>query len=383
MRIGLLTTSYPRTPGDYAGSFVEDRVRELLGRGHLVDVLAAGSAPSGGDDRHGDPHRVPKPPRDGSHRGKPGGIPRDRLNLTVTRLPSAPAGHPPLFYGAGAPEMLERGGVVTALAALRFSAALAAAAADHARSWDAIESHWLLPSALVALAVAPRLPRRAYAHSGDVALLERLPAGRALARQLARGGTELRFVSECLRARFAALAGATVGTVELLAAPPALFVRRPSAPDAALRRRLGLRGPTVVAVGRLVPIKGHDVLLRSCARARAAGSNAEVVILGDGPERPRLTKLGRDLGVPLRLPGFVARAEVARWLQAADLYVQSSIALPTGRTEGAPLATVEAQTVGIPVVIDCDPQRLANAIAAATGAGAASMSPGRRSVTGV
>ena len=42
MRIGLLTTSFPRHAGDYAGSFVGDRVRRLLADGHTVDVLAAG-----------------------------------------------------------------------------------------------------------------------------------------------------------------------------------------------------------------------------------------------------------------------------------------------------------------------------------------------------
>jgi glycosyltransferase involved in cell wall biosynthesis len=127
----------------------------------------------------------------------------------------------------------------------------------------------------------------------------------------------------------------------------------------------------VIAVGRLVPIKGHAVLLRSCARARAAGTDAEIVILGDGPERPRLARLSRDLGVPLRLPGFVPRMEVARWLRAADVYVQPSIPLPNGRTEGAPMATAEARAVGIPVLVESDAGRLARAIAAAMGGGPA------------
>jgi hypothetical protein len=343
VRIGLLTTSFPRAPGDYAGSFVGDRVHDLLAQGHAVDVLAAGEGPD----------LEPSP------------------RLTVTRLPSTLPGGAALFYAAGAPEVLERGGLAAALAALRFSAALAAAAADRAASWDMVESHWLVPSALVGLVAAPRLPRLAYAHSGDVALLERMPGGRTLARQLVRGGTELRFVTEDLRVRFAALVGRSVGTIARLAAPPALFGPRRSGPDPALRRSFGLASPTVLAVGRLVPIKGHAVLLRSCARARAAGANAEIVILGDGPERPRLARLSRDLGVPLRLPGFVPRPEVARWLRAVDVYVQPSILLANGRTEGAPLATAEARAVGVPVVVESDAGRLARAIAEAIGVGTA------------
>jgi hypothetical protein len=42
MLIGVVTTSYPRFPGDYAGSFVGDRVEQLRAEGHDVDVLAAG-----------------------------------------------------------------------------------------------------------------------------------------------------------------------------------------------------------------------------------------------------------------------------------------------------------------------------------------------------
>ena len=125
----------------------------------------------------------------------------------------------------------------------------------------------------------------------------------------------------------------------------------------------------MLAVGRLVPIKGHDRLLRACARldgpaAGGAAPDVDVVILGDGPERERLARLAAALGVRLRLPGFVARGEVARWLRAADVYVQPSIRLANGRAEGAPLATAEARAVGLPVIVHSDPVALRAAIAA-------------------
>jgi teichuronic acid biosynthesis glycosyltransferase TuaC len=332
LRLGLLTTSYPRHAGDYAGSFVADRAQTLLDAGHSVEVLAAGD-------------------------GGPVNDPRNHSSatldpLTVTRIAAGPS----LFYGAGAPEALEEGGAAW-LAAARFSVALAAAVHARAARWDSLESHWLLPCALAASAAAPALARRAYAHSGDVALLERIPLGRALARRLARDGTELRFVSDALRARFARLCGARVGTVEPLTVPGSLFSRRPR-PDPELRCRLGLSGPTLLAVGRLVPIKGHALLVRACARVSAAGGaglvKPEVVILGDGPEREPLVRLAIDVGVSLRLPGFVPRGEVADWLRAADVYVQPSVRLANGRTEGAPIATREAQAIGIPVVAASD-----------------------------
>ncbi len=126
--------------------------------------------------------------------------------------------------------------------------------------------------------------------------------------------------------------------------------------DVVSRRQLGLARPTVLAIGRLVPIKGHDRLLRACARLAAEAP--EVVILGDGPERDRLSRLADELGVRLRLPGFVPRADVARWLRASDVYVQPSIQLPNGRGEGAPMATAEARSVGIPVLVASDVRAL-------------------------
>jgi hypothetical protein len=317
---------------------VGDRVSRLLEQGHRVEVLAAGVA--------GDARKVTIDGR-----------------LIVRRIPAAPA----LFYGEGAPEALERGGAIW-LAAAQFSTALATAVRQRRAEWDAIESHWLVPSALAASGAAPAHPRRAFAHSGDVALLERIPFGHTIARRLARDGTDLCFVSADLQARFSRLCGeaGNVGTVEALEVPAALFAPR-AAPDAALRRRLGVVAPTVLAVGRLVPIKGHAALLHACARARASTTGhrrAEVVILGDGPERARLTRLAAALEVPLRLVGTVPRAEVADWLRAADLFAHPSGRLANGRTEGAPMAAREAHAVGIPVVVTNEVGALARAIGA-------------------
>lgn len=349
MRIGLLTTSYPRFPGDYAGSFVGDRVKALVDAGHEVDVVAAGEVSLSSEARE---------------EAGAGGA-----RVSVTRLPAGQ-----LFYGAGAPERLEEGGASAWLAAAAFSTALASTVRARARRWDLIESHWLIPCALAAASGAPELPRRAYAHSGDVALLERLPLGRGLARYLAAGGTELRFVTAALRDRFAVLSGAagdprlSLGAVDPLTVPPALFPPRSErGPDFVLRRRFDLRRPTVLAVGRLVPIKGHAALLRACARRAAAALPLEVVILGDGPERERLGRLAASMNLPLRLPGFVPRAEVGDWLRAADLYVQPSVPLPNGRSEGSPVATLEARAVGIPVVVESRADRLAAEIRRALG----------------
>jgi glycosyltransferase involved in cell wall biosynthesis len=313
--IGVITTSYPRGPQDWAGGFVRERVRLLRAAGHAVEVIAAGDPTRSGPDEPG-----------------------------VTRV-----GGGGLFYGAGAPEVLERGGAAW-LQGLAFSARLAELAAARLSHWTALESHWLIPSALIGCAIAGARPHRAYAHGGDVALLERLPGGPSLARVLARSGASFIFASAELRARFARLAGVDPpAQVEPAPFESAAFVARTPERRRLMRQRLGCSGPTLLGVGRLVPVKGWDILLRAVLRLPRAG-RPRIVLLGDGPERLALAARAARSNLDLHLPGAVERATVADWLAAADLYAQPSVLLPNGRGEGTPLAVREALAVGVPVI---------------------------------
>jgi glycosyltransferase involved in cell wall biosynthesis len=304
---GVVTTSYPRHAQDWAGNFVRARVLELAAAGP-VQVLCAGAP--------------------GAEAGDPG--------VTVLRIPGE------LFAGPGAPELLERDGL---LPALGFTARLATAIAERARSWTAVESHWLVPSALLASGLG--LAHRAFAHGGDVALLERIPFGASIARRLVRSGIQFQFASADLRDRFSRLAG-MVPPATVAPAPfdRALFRPRTVAEHAAARA--GRERPLVLGVGRLVPVKGFDVAIRALSRLPRA-DRPSLVLVGEGPERPRLAALAAGR-LDLTLPGALSPAETARWMRAADLYVQPSRRLPSGRGEGMPLALREALNVGVPAV---------------------------------
>jgi len=309
--IGLVTTSYPRTPEDWAGAFVRQRVLALSATAD-VEVIAAGD------------------PSDAT--------------AGVLRVPS------PLFAGSGAPEALEAGGARALVEALAFTARLAGVVADCASRWDSVETHWLVPCGLVACAVAGGRPHRAFSHGGDVALLERLPGGASLARALARSGASFVFASADLRDRFVRLCGWSVpAAVEPAPFDETLFLRRTPDQQARLRQRLTGGRPVVLGVGRLVPVKGFHVLVRAVARLPPA-RRPRLVLLGDGPERPALLARAARAGVELHLPGAVARTAVADWMAAADVYVQPSTPVATGRAEGMPVAVREALAVGVPVI---------------------------------
>jgi glycosyltransferase involved in cell wall biosynthesis len=326
--IGVLCTSYPRSPDDPAGSFVRTRVRALAAAGEAIEVIAAGA---GSDTNEG--------------------------NVRVFRIPAAGAAE--IFYAGGAPEALESGGPEQRarawLEAAHFTAGMMALATQRAAGWSAMESHWLVPSALVACAVAPHLPHCAHAHGGDVFLLARVPGGASLARLLCRSGSELVFASADLRHRFARLCGHTAESfgahtcVQPAPFDSSLFRPRPVAERRGLRSGLGIHGFTVLAAGRLVPIKGYDVLVHAIGHLPLR-ERPTLVIAGAGPEEPRLRSLAALCAVDLRLPGLVSAAGLAEWMVAADLFVHPCRSLPSGRSEGAPVVVREALAIGLPVI---------------------------------
>ena len=104
----------------------------------------------------------------------------------------------------------------------------------------------------------------------------------------------------------------------------------------------------VVALGRLGPEKGFNLLLESFAAAREKHPNWSLCIYGEGPERERLSEMVDVLGLrgSVRLPGRTDRpAEV---LRGAEIFALSS------RYEGYPNALMEAMASGLAVVAtDC------------------------------
>jgi glycosyltransferase involved in cell wall biosynthesis len=100
----------------------------------------------------------------------------------------------------------------------------------------------------------------------------------------------------------------------------------------------------VGAVGRLEKEKAFDVLVGAVADLVAAGTDARLVIVGEGSDRSRLEALAADLGVLERvaLPGW--QADVRTYYEAMDLFALSSL------REGLPNVLLEAMALEVPVV---------------------------------
>ncbi|TLZ20793.1 MAG: glycosyltransferase [Gammaproteobacteria bacterium] len=105
------------------------------------------------------------------------------------------------------------------------------------------------------------------------------------------------------------------------------------------------RRPTLVAIGRLAPEKRFTLLLEAFARARAqSGGSHQLLIVGEGPER---RVLARRIAV-LRLAGSV---RLAGYVDGADrLLARAAGFVISSRTEGLPLALLEAMQWRVPIL---------------------------------
>ena len=151
-------------------------------------------------------------------------------------------------------------------------------------------------------------------------------------------------VSEGAARDLADLTGLGREAIELIynpISPPAQIY-----PSAGAERLWGGARHRIVTAGSLKPQKNHALLLR--AFARMGRKDATLMILGEGPLRPELERLGAELGIAeqLVLPGF----QIDPW----PFYASASLFVLSSDYEGFANVVLEAMAAGLPVVsTDC------------------------------
>jgi len=108
----------------------------------------------------------------------------------------------------------------------------------------------------------------------------------------------------------------------------------------------------ILHVGRLVEKKGTAVLIRALARIREDSFDARLVVLGEGPLRPRLEAQAAALGLSSHVSFLGARRpeEVAAWMARAWLLAAPSVTAGDGDSEGLPTVLQEATASSLPAV---------------------------------
>jgi glycosyltransferase involved in cell wall biosynthesis len=113
-----------------------------------------------------------------------------------------------------------------------------------------------------------------------------------------------------------------------------------------IRGLLRFQGRLVVSVGRLVPWKGFDALIRVHARMCATLPDLRLMIVGNGPDRQKLEALAISLGVheSVVFTGALERDILLRYIRAADVFVLNT------SYEGFSHLLLEVSLVGAPIV---------------------------------
>jgi L-malate glycosyltransferase len=119
-----------------------------------------------------------------------------------------------------------------------------------------------------------------------------------------------------------------------------------SAPPVDVRARLSLppSARIVLAVGALVPHKGHRFLVEAMPRLVAEVKDAHVVIAGEGPLRKELQELAKPLWIDRRLVLAGQVDDLAGWFASAEVLAMPSL------EEGLGTSVLDAMSVGVPVV---------------------------------
>lgn len=307
----MVTTSYPRFEGDFAGHFVASLASELASLGHRITVIAPHEPGTPSAEEHG--------------------------NLSIRRVRYAPDRLERLAYGDGIVPNLKAAPVL-ALAVPGLARALRAAVREHAAHADVMHVHWA-PTAVLADVAASRVPVALSLHGSDVTLATRGVLRRMLARGLRAADAAMAVADSQKQAIVSA--GLYDGPIDIVPCGiPLELTKRP--------RPAGARdgAPAFIFVGRLVVAKGVLELLDAFGGIAADLPLATLSFVGKGPLASRLAEL-------VQARGLTGRVELVGELpheRALELIAQADMLVLPSHGEGSPLSVTEALALGTPVL---------------------------------
>ncbi len=325
----MVTSSYPRFPGDSVGTFMEPIAKSVAARGHDVHIVAPWH---------------PLVRRAGVEDG-----------VTFHFYKYAPARSLNVFgYAAALRADVSLRGAAYVAAPLALAAGWRTARAV-ARRYAAtvMHGHWVVPGGPVAAAAAPSLPLVVSLHGSDVYVAETVAPARLVARRVFARAGAITACSADLGRRAVAL-GADPARVEVVPYGVDADRFRPD-PLQRAKRRASFGIPPGAAVvftaGRLVRKKGFEYLIDATA-ALPESANVRTVIAGAGDLDAELRERAsaRGLTERVRFVGNLAQDEVAAWLATADVVAIPSVRDDSGNVDGLPNIVLEALASGTPLV---------------------------------
>jgi glycosyltransferase involved in cell wall biosynthesis len=322
----MVTSSYPRFPGDGIGSFIEPIAKGVAARGHEVHLVAPW-------------HPAIRRPDE-----------EDGVRFHFYKY--APVAGLNVFGYAGglrADTAIRGAAWIAAPFGLAFGWRTARRVAARCRA-TVMHAHWVIPGGFLAAYAAASVPLVVSLHGSDVFVAEHSAPARLAARLAFRRARWVTACSDDLRQRAIGL-GANADRIETVPYGVDSARFRPDAnARAAVRRELGIGdAPFIFSAGRLVRKKGFEHLIAAATRL-GDFPNLIVAIAGDGDLREELAARVAGSGGRVRLLGNRSQDDIARLCSAADVIAVPSIRDDAGNVDGLPNFALEALASATPVV---------------------------------
>lgn len=329
MRISIITSSYPRFPGDGTAPFIKSIAEHLVAQGNDVEVVAPYDPEVKPIETHGvNVHRFRYTWPDRFHI-----VGHARSLIADVRLRPLVIFLLPFFLAAAFIKLFR--------VAIRQKSQL-------------INAHWVLPNGLVGAWVATflRIPLVISVHGSDIYMAQSNFLFRWVAGSIFRRADGVTACSPELYKAAIAL-GARKKTLLLpYGVDPALF--HPMANRLEIRRSYGWDQSELViaALGRLVYKKGFDIAIDAIVEIVKRHQKVRLVLGGAGPLYGELARQAEQSGVAnaVHFMGRITWDHVQDFLASADIFVLPSLKDKYGNMDGLPNVLLEAMSCGIPVV---------------------------------
>lgn len=217
---------------------------------------------------------------------------------------------------------------------------------------DIIHAHWLIPGGYVTMkAVSKKQPIHLSMHGTDVFLIRKRKIAQTLAKKVLKRTSAAHFVSNALREIIAESCSRPPIESDLLL--PMVFGLDDFIDSRGSTEKLAEKGGGFLFVGRLLEVKGVDILLRAYSEIHAENSSDWCLdIVGDGPERTALESLADDLklGDSVRFHGSLERGALREMYHDAKTLILPSRTTESGEQEGLGVVLLEAMSAAIPVI---------------------------------
>jgi glycosyltransferase involved in cell wall biosynthesis len=319
VRILHIVTAFPRRANDPIAPWLVELLQRLQARGHEIEVLTSSYQGLG----------------DQTYRG-----------MQVHRFRYFARRWERLTHEETAPDRMRRSPLYAMMPLFFIIGGMWRAwALSRQRPYDVVHVHWPMPMALVGWAArrGHRMPMVTTFYGIELRWVQsRLPFLKWLVRWAARASAQAVAISSYTARELRKLVDVPVEVIPYTAElpPPS-----PAPPGAHAGER------SILFVGRLIERKGVSHLIRALGAVRQH-TPARLVVIGDGPERPRLEHLARDVGVAAHVEfrGRVSDDELRQAYAAADVFVLPSVLDARQDTEGLGVVLLEAMNYAVPVI---------------------------------